>query len=95
MMRVVKQVSITAAIFIIIFVPVVYTGNLPLYSYSEAKAIIAKREKLLLTEFEEHKNVHKDEENHYYYLYKVIRDEETTIQYIFDPFTGGYEALNE
>ncbi len=95
MMRVVKQGIIIAAIFIIIFVPVVYTNHLPLYSYTEAKAIVAKREKLLITEFEEHKYVHKDEKNRYHYLYKVKRSEDETIDYIFDPFTGGYEALHD
>ncbi|TYR81901.1 hypothetical protein FZC66_07420 [Priestia megaterium] len=93
-MRVAKQGFITVSIVVLVFVPVIYTKNLPLYSYKEAKQMIAQREQLLLTQFLESEKVYENDRlpTKRQYLFKISRGE-MALEYSFDPYTGGFELI--
>ncbi|MDT2046358.1 hypothetical protein CHN50_04915 [Priestia aryabhattai] len=97
MMRIARQGFFTAAIIVLVFVPVIYTNNLPLYSYKEAKDILAQREQLLLSQFMEGDKVYEasgpQNSQRRHYLLTVARGEQV-LKYAFDPFSGGFELIS-
>ena len=95
-MRWFKQGLITISVVVLVFVPVLYAKNLPLYGYNEAKKMLAQREQLLLSQFQKGKYVYpeKDSPKKYRYLFKVNRGN-GMLEYVFDPYTGGYEVVTD